>query len=565
MLAAASRLDSIERTREEMGLVSTKSALENAPPSLAFATVAMGAFRGLVVDILWMRADKLKDEGHFFDAKQLAEWITVLQPRFAAVWDFHGWNMAYNISVAIPNTQWEERWRWVRNGYELIRDKGLGMNPQAIILYRSLAWIFQHKIGGVTDDCHMDYKRELALSMRPLLGPATKGEFELLNKAPDGLSQLTTDPDVAGLVDALVKADATFADREKFAKNYISLRQVPERFAGGAHEVINQYRETPAMEKVDRFARAYQLRNEWKLDIDLMIRLNDKYGPANLEDPNERAPLNWEHPDVHAMYWAQKGLDVAGKPGTYSIDEKNTDRIIFHSLQSLFRTGKIIIYPTSDGGVPATFLRPDLEMFDSCNEAWIDRIEKYEAMEKGNPKAVRGGHKNFLINAVALFYQAGHRAKAAVVFSELKRRYHQEDFNVPLFTFVRNRVMEELESVGGTDATEIIEMSLREAYFRYAVRDDNEATGLEKWSREIYDVYQREYADGKRTSLPPFEFMRYMALNGFIGDEFYPDYLKTRLLGRIQIERPELFKVLTEQEDVYKKLVEEAAKANSKP
>ncbi len=77
------RLDSISSARQEMGLVSNEP-LENAPPSLAFATVAMGAFRGIVVDILWMRADKLKEKGQFFDAKQLAEWISILQPRFAA-------------------------------------------------------------------------------------------------------------------------------------------------------------------------------------------------------------------------------------------------------------------------------------------------------------------------------------------------------------------------------------------------------------------------------------------------------------------------------------------------
>ena len=88
LMAASTRLPHIETARKELGLVSNEP-LENAPPSLAFATVAMGAFRGLVVDILWMRADKLKEEGQFFDAKQLAEWITVLQPRFATVWDFH--------------------------------------------------------------------------------------------------------------------------------------------------------------------------------------------------------------------------------------------------------------------------------------------------------------------------------------------------------------------------------------------------------------------------------------------------------------------------------------------
>ena len=86
--AASSRLDYINSARKEMNLI-TDEPLENAPPSLAFATVAMGAFRGLVVDILWIRADQLKDQGQFFDAKQLAEWITVLQPRLASVWDFH--------------------------------------------------------------------------------------------------------------------------------------------------------------------------------------------------------------------------------------------------------------------------------------------------------------------------------------------------------------------------------------------------------------------------------------------------------------------------------------------
>jgi hypothetical protein len=343
---------------------------------------------------------------------------------------------------------------------------------------------------------------------------------------------------------------------------------MPDRFDPAAHEVINRFRENPALEKFDRFARAYQLRNVWKFEIDRMARLNDLYGPTVADDPNDRAPLNWEHPDVHAMYWAQKGLDIAGNPEEYSIDEKNTDRITFHGLQNLFRTGRLIIYEVPDGE-PAVFVRPDLQMFDSVNETWISSIEKYEHLHetvgKSNPKAVKGGHRNFLINSVALFYQAGHRARAAKIFAELKRRYPREDFNVPLFTFVRNRVMEELESVGGKDATEIIDGTLREAYFRYAVRDDNEAAGLEKWVKEIYDAYQREYADGTRTALPDFDLMRYLALRGFMMDEFYPDHLKTRLLARIRIERPELYEKLTSQEVEFQKRVNPPANAEQNP
>ena len=105
LLGAGVQLDHINAQREKLKIVSNPPALEKVPPSLAFATVATGAFRGLIVDILWMRADKLKEDGQFFDARQVAEWITTRQPWFAAVGELHAWNMAYNISVAIPARQ----------------------------------------------------------------------------------------------------------------------------------------------------------------------------------------------------------------------------------------------------------------------------------------------------------------------------------------------------------------------------------------------------------------------------------------------------------------------------
>src|SRR4030043_295647 len=171
LITVGMHLDYINAQRQQMRLISNEP-LENAPPSLAFATVAMGAFRGLVVDILWMRADRLKDKGQFFDARQLAEWITTLQPRFGSVWVFHAWNMAYNISVTMPATQPDQRWQWVKNGYELLRDKGIPSNPRDIQLYHELARIFQHKIGSVSDDAHKYYKLQMALALGPLLGSA---------------------------------------------------------------------------------------------------------------------------------------------------------------------------------------------------------------------------------------------------------------------------------------------------------------------------------------------------------------------------------------------------------
>ena len=546
------RLDSISSARQEMGLVSNEP-LENAPPSLAFATVAMGAFRGLVVDILWMRADTLKEQGQFFDAKQLAEWISILQPRFAAVWDVLAWNMAYNISAAIPASQWQERWQWVKNGYELLRDKGIEKNHRRIILYRSLAWIFQHKIGGVTDDCHIHYKRELGLAMRALVGENPTNEyFQRFMVAERKLSEVAADAGVAEFISALKASDKAFEDDDELVGNYLSLRQIPDRFSESAFEVIDRFRGTDALERFDTFAKAYRLRNTWKLEPELMVQLNQQYGPFNAGDPNDRLPLNWEHPDTHAIYWAQKGFDTAGEQEEYSIDEKNTDRIISHALQSLYRRGKLVIYPIP-GQLPSVFLRPDLRMFEVCHEDWSKRIAKYEAFERGNPKGLSDGHRNFLKNAVLSCYQVGRRKKAGEIYLLLRERYPRDEFKDDIHTWVKKRTIDEIENITIKDATEFIMMTLRGAYFSFTIREDEEAFGMEKWAREVYEIYQAKYSDEewRRLDLPSFEMLRFMAFLDFMGDRSYPEHLRNSLLARIRIERPELFDRLQKQKDLF--------------
>ncbi|MEX2218221.1 MAG: hypothetical protein WD749_05620, partial [Phycisphaerales bacterium] len=69
--------------------------LDGQPPQVA-AGIAMGAFRGLFVNMLWIRANQLKEDGRFHESMDLARAITELQPRFPQVWVFHAWNMAYN-------------------------------------------------------------------------------------------------------------------------------------------------------------------------------------------------------------------------------------------------------------------------------------------------------------------------------------------------------------------------------------------------------------------------------------------------------------------------------------
>src|ERR1041385_697210 len=80
--------------RDRLGLTHAE-ALENAPPVLAFTTVALGGFRGLISNLLWMRASQLQEDDKYFEMMQLADWITKLEPHFPQVWVFEAWNMAY--------------------------------------------------------------------------------------------------------------------------------------------------------------------------------------------------------------------------------------------------------------------------------------------------------------------------------------------------------------------------------------------------------------------------------------------------------------------------------------
>jgi len=166
-IAAAATQGTLNRARAELGLTHAPP-LENAPPVLAFTTVALGGFRGVIANALWIRAMEMQESGRYFELVQLADWITKLQPRNAAAWKHHAMNLGYNISRTFSDPR--DRWLWVQRGIELLRDEALVYNPGSAEIYHELAWHFQHKIGLSMDDAHVYYKTQLAHEMSRLLG-----------------------------------------------------------------------------------------------------------------------------------------------------------------------------------------------------------------------------------------------------------------------------------------------------------------------------------------------------------------------------------------------------------
>jgi len=148
-------------------------APEDTTPLVAVTTVAFGGFRGLVADALWVRANKMQEEGQYFEMVQLAKWITQLEPRVPEVWSFQAWNLAYNISVLFP--EYNDRWRWVNHGLDLLRKQGLTNNPNSPDLHWDIGWMFQHKIGMNFDSANQFYKRKLMEQVEEIL---PEGRFD---------------------------------------------------------------------------------------------------------------------------------------------------------------------------------------------------------------------------------------------------------------------------------------------------------------------------------------------------------------------------------------------------
>lgn len=153
-------------------------AVENLPPGAAFVSVALGGFRGILADLLWMRAGRMQDEGRYFELVQLSEWIARLQPRSPEIWAYHAWNMAYNLSAMMERE--EDAWRWVESGLRLLREDGLRENPGSTTLHRELSWMYLHKVGSDDDHRGPYYRARLAAGegRGELPDAAAKAELE---------------------------------------------------------------------------------------------------------------------------------------------------------------------------------------------------------------------------------------------------------------------------------------------------------------------------------------------------------------------------------------------------
>ncbi len=555
-IALAARLQTpINQQRKDLGLVTTSEIYQELPPEYAWVSAAGGTFRGLAVDLLWIRAENLKQEGKYYESHQLAKWICTLQPRFPDVWSFQSWNMAYNISVALHTPQ--ERWQWVYNGIRLLRDEGIPNNPRTIPLYHQLGWTYFHKIGGKTDNFHWDYKRQWAGIMQILLGkpPAGVPDKEVIDwfrpvaEAPHSVSKLIKQrPAVAKLVEKLQDLGIDVFAQTNTERVYHPLEEeffLPFTKYLLAGE-INELRETPVIPKDvpeelysffeqsagDDFdallacLRAKVLREQYKMDPQFMLKLcMSRLGVKNL-------PLDWRTCYAHAIYWATYGVDKGLEMETAKeFDILNTDRIVLFSLANLAKHGRIIFRLNPDNYMQSFYSQlPDTRFITAMHQKYLELGKRHakegeKAAKEGKITAdiIRSGHVNNLHLAVSALYFEGKKDQAQKYLDYLAKNYKHPYTNVTkevyvngLDYFIEQDLKEYLESRNPINT--LLYQIFNNAFYALAEgRDGDYRAAIQNaaWAYTRFQELQGGDAYG-RYRFPKFAQVRADALAQFI-------------------------------------------------
>jgi len=505
LFVSAAALDPLQQMRRDYDL--TSEPVKGLSPGLALATQVLGWGRGLIIDVLWIRMESLKQHDRLFELVQLADWACKLAPRFPFVWDFQAWNLAYNVGSQIEHLP--DRWPWVRRGIELLRDEGIPLNPNSPMLYERLAWIIWHKIGEQDDNANVFYKQQFGLYMHEILGgPGDRETLQEFAAAPKTKEELLRDPAVKALWEECNKYGFDIVDG--FFAWYQERPSVPE----AVKDIVARPQSEDAMHKIAVYARARRLKEECKLDVNRMLALGEKYADSE----GRPAPFDWRTPFPHAIYWASVGLErldalekrteqkrkqfnlpdpltqlktrIRDEGETYyEFDRVSLQRIIYGAMQSLVEHGRLLYdaegHLLLDAG-------PDYRFADATLPLYKQVIE---AHGKRYAIATRDALRYFLIRGVFEFQYMGATAKSMKYFKMLKEEFPKFVGNRTYDEFYDWRRKKYTEDMTSDQVRRLLRGKLLRAWIAIACNQDEAAAVLQAEAKEFADKWnaQQDY------------------------------------------------------------------------
>ena len=522
LLAGAAQLQApLDELSRHYELIPPGTSVHAEHPELALLTVAPGGLRALLVNYFWIRSQNLHQEGRHFDAMQLAEIICSLQPRFPAVWGFQSWQMAWNISASTHTPA--ERWHWVSRGIKLLRDRGIPLNPTALMLYKDLSWIFSSKMGDRMDDMHMVYKQRWAWQMQRLLGapryassPEILADFKPIADAPldkdtgkqgrtdiqaDRRRQLLADNPAAadyaeklaklgvGIDESLLEAYNRFTRDDQVA---MTRRPGPVKVASEhdaeLYALINAPRHADARAALLAFVRAQILWNRYRMDPQYMYRLMADIGP-----------IDWRLVWAHGLYWSAYGTEHCTDLTRAEIDFINTDRTTLNCVKNMTWFGRMTYVENArDPESPYIQFRSDWQFVEAAHKEYA-RLGEELASARGegfDKNAYIDGHINYLINAINMLFNGGRYEQGRYYMNWIREHYKKSGGiwdTDDVEEFVYYQLGADREPIPRVAVNQITS-SLQMAFVFLAAGNEREFQRRLKYARRVYNAYHEHSA-----------------------------------------------------------------------
>ncbi|HEX6985083.1 MAG TPA: hypothetical protein VF170_06880 [Planctomycetaceae bacterium] len=121
-----------------------ETSLGNVDPSSSTMNLVLLGFRGVATNLLWQNAMEQRDRKQWAQLRGTVDSIIMLQPHYVKVWDFQGWNLAYNVSAEWDNVP--DRYYWVKEGGKFYM-RGTDRNARNPDLVFKTGTVLSHKIG----------------------------------------------------------------------------------------------------------------------------------------------------------------------------------------------------------------------------------------------------------------------------------------------------------------------------------------------------------------------------------------------------------------------------------
>ncbi len=473
------------------------------PPSLALTTFALGPLKAIIVDSLWRRAIQQQDKGEYFDALQLADWITKLQPTFSSVWAFHGWNMSYNIAHDFADAH--DRWNWINHGIELLRDEGLKYNPGDKIIRHELARIFYNRIGGKIDEGSEYFKNQWAFKMMEYFDYSSQQEIINLSNAAKNLDELKERYGVEGYLRETLKSGV---DILNFKANPPSFTPIKVKLP---LEEQNQ-----AVHEIYYYFKRNKIERELKLDVQRILFINKQYGP-----------LDWRLHQAHTIYWAaEDNFEDFMKGGV------NYSKIVRQSMIESFYEGKLFHDPVKN----IISRTNNLEIIGRIHD-YIDYLIEHDFNSD-----IDSIHKKFLENAVTVLYNYNRNEEAGELFKHYKEHYLQKN-PIDYEAFIVKSIETSLYSGTTEKIKYYIESVLYQSFQWLDHGDYDRSNGNLNLAKLLWKRYQLKFEENPAKKLGPFSEIveivktKYISEKNIQSDKFSIkiDQSKTRKPKKVKI------------------------------